>query len=266
MPRLTAESFRRPADLSDPRDPAVLYVRSYLLIRTLVGLVGILLPVALFAGEAAFVRGPVWVRDSLSAYYHTPMQDVFVGGLSVVAFLLLAYLAAQPWTWDFWLSSLAGVALLVVVFFPIGRSGLPPGAPRCGSAPEPAGCSPTEQLFGEQPVASVHIAASAVFILSLAALCFLFARRVAQHDRDRRTAAFETGCGVLILVAVAWIAVGSATGSRLGPLSATYSGEVACIWSFGAAWLVRGLDLRRLLLPRRRRPAREWGTGDPMPL
>jgi hypothetical protein len=254
MPRLTAESFRRPTSLSDTRNPAVLYVRSYLLIRTLVGLVGILLPVALFAGEAVFVRGPVRVRDSLSAYYHTSMQDVFVGGLCVVAFLLIAYLAAQPWTWDFWLSSLAGVALLVVVFFPIGRSGLPPGAPRCGSAPEPAGCSPTEQLFGEQPVAQVHIAASAVFILSLAVLCFLFARRVARHGRDRRMAAFEIASGVLILAAVGWIAAGSFAGIRIGPLTAVYSGEVACIWSFGAAWLARGLDLRRIVLPGRREP------------
>lgn len=254
MPRLTAESFRRPADLTDGTDPAVLYVRSYLLIRTLIGVIGILLPVALFAGEATFVRGPVRVRDSLSAYYHTPMQDVFVGALCVVAFLLLTYLAGQPRTWDCWLSTLAGVALLVVVFFPTDRTGLPPGAPRCGSTPEPAGCSPTEQTFGELTVAHVHLVAAAVFILSLAALCFLFARRAAVHDHDRRTAALEIACGGLILAAVAWIAAGTILGVRVGPLTALYSGEVVCVWAFGAAWLARGFDLRRVLVRRRRAP------------
>jgi hypothetical protein len=49
--------MRRPTldTLADPRcsdrnDPAALYVRSYLLIRTVVGLIGIVLPFALIAG------------------------------------------------------------------------------------------------------------------------------------------------------------------------------------------------------------------------
>jgi len=115
VPTLRHEPFPRPQDLSDRSDPAVLYVRSYLLTRTVVGVLGVLLPVALVAGEAFGVPGPVQVRDSLSAYYHTPMHDVFVGGLSVMAFLLATYLAGQPRTWDFLLSLTAGVALLVVV-------------------------------------------------------------------------------------------------------------------------------------------------------
>ena len=52
MPTLRHEPFPRPQDLSDRSDPAVLYVRSYLLTRTVVGVLGVLLPVALVAGEA----------------------------------------------------------------------------------------------------------------------------------------------------------------------------------------------------------------------
>ena len=69
--RCTTNRSPARSDLSDSSDPAVLYVRSYLLTRTVVGVLGVLLPVALVAGEAFGVPGPVQVRDSLSAYYHT---------------------------------------------------------------------------------------------------------------------------------------------------------------------------------------------------
>src|SRR5690606_17836487 len=109
---LTRNSFPRPDDLTDKADPAVLYVRSYLLIRTLVGLLGILLPVLFIVGEAAYFRGGVHVRGSLSAYYHTSMRDIFVAGLCVIGFLLATYLSGQVRTWDFWLSLVAGVAVV----------------------------------------------------------------------------------------------------------------------------------------------------------
>jgi hypothetical protein len=102
-----------------------------------VGFLGILLPILFIIGEAFFLRGGVHVRGSLSAYYHTSMQDIFVGGLCVIGFLLVTYTAGEPRTWDFVASLIAGIALLGVVFFPTSRSGLPPGAPACGSQPEP---------------------------------------------------------------------------------------------------------------------------------
>ena len=170
MPTLRTAPCPRPRDLADRADPAVLYVRSYLLTRTVVGVLGVLLPVALVAGEAFEVPGPVQVRDSLSAYYSTPLRDLFVGSLCVIAVLLATYLAGQPRTWDFLLSLGAGGALLVVVAFPINRSGLPPGAPPCGSTPQPPGCSPVQQALGEGVTAHVHVVAAVAAFLALAAL------------------------------------------------------------------------------------------------
>jgi hypothetical protein len=258
MPTLRAEPFPRPRDLSDRADPAVLYVRSYLLTRTLVGVLGVLLPVALVAGEAFGVPGPVQVRDSLSAYYHTALQDVFVGSLCVIAFLLVTYLAGQPRTWDFLLSLTAGVALLVVVAFPTFRSGLPAGAPPCGSTPQPPGCSPVEQALGEGLTAQVHEVAAVVAFLALAGVSFLFARRERLDGGSRAAAAAHVGCGVLMLAAELLALVGSLGGLRVGPLTALYIGEVAALWAFGASWLLAGRDLwLRLVVrgARRRVPA-----------
>src|SRR5690606_35131936 len=232
---LTRNSFPRPDDLTDTSDPTVLYVRSYLLIRTLVGLLGILLPLLFIVGEAAYLRGGVHVRGSLSAYYHTSMRDIFVAGLCVIGFLLATYLSGQVRTWDFWLSLVAGVAVIGVVFFPTSRPGLAPGDPRCGATPVPDGCSPVQQRLGEQLVAGIHFAAAVVFILSLAAIAFLFAHRAGQYERNRTMALVQRICGWAIIAAVAGAVVGELADVQVWELTPLYLAEVTSVWAFGAS-------------------------------
>lgn len=76
------------------RDDA--YTYSYRIIRLVVGFLGILLPVIFIIGEAAFLKGGVQVRGSLSAYYHSPMQDFFVGGLCITGLMLATYMGGEP--------------------------------------------------------------------------------------------------------------------------------------------------------------------------
>ena len=67
MLNLTTDTFERPSDMADVADAGVLYVRSYLLIRTVVGTLGALLPTMLFLLEWAFLRGEVDRRVRRSA-------------------------------------------------------------------------------------------------------------------------------------------------------------------------------------------------------
>jgi hypothetical protein len=247
VPRLTTDTFRRPDDMGNNGDPAVLYVRSYLLIRTVVGFIGILLPIVLIIGEAFFLKGSVQVRGSLSAYYHTSMQDIFVGSLCVTGFLLITYMAGMPRSWDFWLSLLAGVAVLAVVFLPTWRPGVPRGAPLCGSNPSPLGCSPIEQAVGEALTARIHAAAAAVFILCLAAISFLFARREKKYNHSDSRKRFHVFCGTAILAAAAWAVIGGALKINTWQLTPLYLGEIISVWAFGASWLAKGEDLRGIL-------------------
>lgn len=253
MSGLTEDTFRRPADMSNRSDPAVLYVRSYLLTRTVVGIIGILLPLIFIVGEAYFLKGGVHVRGSISAYYHTSMRDIFVGGLCVIGFLLITYMSGLTRTWDFWLSLVAGVALILVVFFPTNRPGLSPDAPLCGTTPEPQGCSPVQQQFGEDLVAGIHFTSAIVFILCLAWISFLFARREKKY-RSQPMARVQRVCGWAIVGAVAWVILGELMEIEIGKLTPLYLGEVISIWAFGVSWLLKGLDLRSLLRP-------DGGTG-----
>ena len=237
-----SETLPRPSELRDHSDPAVLYALSYLVTRAVVGILGVLLPVVFVIGESS-LSGSVQVRGSISAYYHTPMRDVFVAGLCVIGFFLITYLSGRTKTLDFRLSLLAGVAVLFVVFFPTKRPDLAADAPLCGAASMPQGCSPLQQQLGEPLVAGVHFAAAAIFILSLAWLCFVFADP--KREKSPRMRTILRACGWVILAAVAWTVVGRLLDANIWKLTPLYVGEVVSVLAFGAAWLVKARDLRK---------------------
>jgi hypothetical protein len=247
MVQLARDTTRRPDDLRHPTDPRnpnpELYARSYLLIRMIVGIIGILLPIALIVGEAFFLRGGVHVRGSLSAYYHTSMRDLFVASLCVTGFLLATYMAGQSNS-EFWSSFVAGVAVIGVAFFPTQRPHLSEAAPRCGSTPMPEGCSPIQQRFGENAVAVIHFTCSAVFILSLAFIClYIFAYRERKYKQNAAMAAVMYTCGWTIVGAVVWAVLGGLLHVTIWELTPLYIAEVVSVWAFGVAWFLKSRDL-----------------------
>ena len=87
---------------------------SYLTLRQVVGILGILLPVVLAGYSVLFVPGAA-LEKSISDYYGTPMRDVFVGILFVVGWFLFTYRGysrADNLVGDFACFSALGVALV----------------------------------------------------------------------------------------------------------------------------------------------------------
>jgi hypothetical protein len=219
------------------------YIRSYAVIRTCVGFIGILLPIALMIGESTFA-GSVTRRGSISAYYHSPMQDLFVAALSIVAFLLLTYMSGQVKTPDFAFSTLAGISLLGVVFCPTWRPGIEgTNGPFCGPGtnPEPSGCSALESAFGERTIATLHASCATIFILSLAVICACFAYRDRTRGRGAWRWITQLCCAAAIIGACLWVAFGPD-----GWLTALYVGEVVSVWAFGVSWFIAGYPLHLL--------------------
>lgn len=253
------------------RDAA--YTYSYRITRIVVGFLGILLPFIFIIGEAAFLKGGVQVRGSLSAYYHSPMQDAFVGGLCVIGLMLATYMGGEPKSWDFWVSLLAGIAVLGVVFFPTSRPPDQASSGPCGS-PAAIGCSSVESTLGEHQTALIHAACAVVFIVCLAIMSFLFALAEVVRDDDRSTSSGQliqsrfwspfrfwahSALALVILAAGAW----AFWGARLGSLKPLYIGEVGAVWAFGISWLLAGFYLTA---PHRSKPdTSKPDTSKPMP-
>jgi hypothetical protein len=170
-------------------------------------------------------------KGSLSAYYHTPVRDLFVGALCVTGIALMTYFGGERRTFNFWVTMVAGLAVIGVAFLPTGR-------------PDPEVIDPTQLqvAFGEEAVATLHFICAGIFILSLAAICFFaFARHEQGHGHTARAKVHRT-CGLLILAAVAWVGIGQVIDVHLLGFTPLYVGEAVSVYAFGVSWLVMAQD------------------------
>ena len=248
-------------EVDDLTPSGKLYARSYLQIRLLIGLTGFLLPLLLVLVDWLFMTEGRQIQGSMSAYYHTPARDLFVAGLCVVGVLLLTYLTAQMWTWDFILSSLAGASVLVVAFFPTWRPGLSPDDAGCAqSAVNTPGCTALQQRFGEQQVATVHAIAAVTFVVLLAALSLVFAARAKRDGEPATQRRLYLSSAAVIVVAGLWAVLGPTIRISTFSVHKTYAGEFAAFYAFSLSWFAASWDLIRGIL-RKATPAGTTGVA-----
>lgn len=160
-------------------------------LRRTVGLLGVSLPLVLviIAGE----------RESISAFYHSPARDVFVGWLVLIAGALAAYRGHDAA--DKWCARVAAVGLGVLIYAPTG-----PG------------------LEGK-----VHLAGALVFFGASAVLCWRFGK----GSRPRTFRALSAG----MVACIAWaLAAGLSGGSIFAPeaLAVVIFGAA---WTLKGRWL-----------------------------
>ena len=264
----TTLEARAPGDPDDSRK----YRHSYLLMRTAVGVVGMVLPVVLALVDWIFVHRGInakglpdvdpttgfgdllHLRGSISAYYHTGVGDYFVAGLVVVGALLVLYMAGERQNPEFTLSLVAGIALLGVVLFPTARPAqpIPEGdvVPvfACGTTPPvPTDCSPVQSWLGETLAAGVHFFFAAVFIGMLAVLSFVFAQRMPKDEPSKRYRLAQRACGGVIVGAVVWVALGHWWNVEVLGLTPLYAAELVSVWAFATSWALKGESLRASL-------------------
>jgi hypothetical protein len=212
------------------------YVRSYLIMRVLVGALAVALPFLLVLGDLA-LGGDPFPRTSLSSYFYSGMREVFVGTLCATAVFLVTYKVAER-SLDNTLSCIAGIAVLAVALFPTTSSR--------------ADLTPLQERLGESLVGGIHYFSAAVFIGSLAVISFFFGVREGARDPrpGKRTPRFWRNyhwlCAGAIGAAIVWIVVTELFG---GPRNSLLYGEAVAVWAFGASWLMKGLELDILRRP-----------------
>src|SRR5512132_3781620 len=138
-PELTCQP--RPTDRETAR-----YVRSFLIMRIVVGVLGVLLPLSLVL-IGRWLDGKPWFRDSLSAYYYSGARELFVGVLSAIGVFLFTYKVTEH-SLDNTLTFVAAAAVAFVVLFPTG-----PPAHVTGLTPLQAELGEAADLLGKGSVA-----------------------------------------------------------------------------------------------------------------
>lgn len=219
-------------------------VRSWLLMRVIIGAAGLLLPAVLLLGDWLVLdAAQPGDRGSLSAYYHSGMRDVFVGTLVVAGFFLIAYKLFER-NLDNTLSLVAGVLAVGVAVFP---TSLPDDVA--------ADLTPVQARLGEDLCRNLHLACAVGFIGSLAVLCLFFAIREGNRSQlrsgtDARFSPtfwrnFHLACTGVIVTSVLFL-VATVAFDVLGDTRVLLC-EVGALLGFGASWLAKGAELDVLL-------------------
>lgn len=257
------------------------FEKSYLGMRLVIGVLGVALPLLLVLVDGLLIEQPLTIRGSMSAYYHSPARDLFVGGLAACGVTLTSYMFWKWWTWDFIVSLVGGFAVLGVATFPTARprdpsahlTSLDCSYTHDGVPP----CTALQQALGEGTVRTIHLWVTAFVVAAFAGLCLIFALREFGYGRAAHTLSSgqdsqlgpvrtwrklksDQQLGVFDIARYTWqkaprtmLYLGCLVGVILGAVWAplgknivvphTYAGEFIAFTSFGCAWLVASWDL-----------------------
>ncbi|HRF49157.1 MAG TPA: hypothetical protein PLC98_16110 [Anaerolineales bacterium] len=194
--------------------------------RQLLGITGMLLPVALFGLSATRpISGidPYTPLGSLSAYYYTGAAAAFSGILVAIALNLLTYRGyEEPGSFDRPVAIIAGCAAIVVVLFPTG-------------APTPLHVD----SWWTPAMGVLHYAAAAVLFAGLAVFCLLLFPRTQKGGgiptlQKRRRNYIYYSCGALILVGMVWAYLAARVGDSI------FLPESVAVEAFAISWLTKG--------------------------
>jgi len=225
------------------------YVRSFLFLRFVIGLIGVLLPLALVSLDALAFDGHPGSRiprGSISAYYYSGFREVFTVTIGTIAFFLFAYKITEK-NLDNLLSILAGFAGMVIPILPTGIPTDIHPAPKL---------NPIQHALGKDLTQTIHYTASAVFIGLLGGVCVLFAFREADRPwhgnkiRARYWAAFHLLCAAAIVGAGLWILVTTLLDWIDRPYYSVLIGEWVSVTAFGASWFAKGAEIKYVFFGR----------------
>ena len=200
------------------KDPGLI---SYMTLRRIVGLIGILLPFALVIIHMLLVRQAV-LLGSVSGYYYTGVRGILVGSLCAIGVFLYAYRGYDRW--DNILTNSAGVFAIGVALFPTA----------------PVNPSPRARDIGY-----VHFACAGLLFAVLAVIAlWQFTKTEPSGERTaqkkKRDLIYRT-CGTVIALCLVLVPIESLViGAPIQRFRPLFWLEAVAVVAFGIAWLVKG--------------------------
>jgi hypothetical protein len=216
---------------------------TYTSLRWGVAIIGAALPLLLWIGGMVVLGQPL--LDSMSAYYHSGMRNVFVGSLYAAGACLYLYKGFNDQ--ENVALNCAGILALCIAVFPTGKG-------------------PDAQFV------TVHGASAVLFFFAIAYVCLFRASDTLPLMQDEKKAgryrrAYKwIGYGLIASPAVAFVLTEFFRG-RDGGNPFVFFVELAGVWIFAAYWVVKSREIKQTDAERRAadREVRTESTGKLLP-
>lgn len=191
-------------------------------LRKIIGVLGTAYPFILALGALIFFA--TGIQNSISSYYHTGMQDVFVGILFVIGFFLLSYKGYD--LADDIAGYVGGISAVGAALFPAS-----------------SGDAAHAVLIGR-----IHLVFAALFFLALIYFSlFLFTKTDPKGEPSRkklhRNKIYKT-CGYIMIICLVLIIILHFLPKEIrSPLKAYHPEfwlETIAVVAFGCSWLIKG--------------------------
>jgi hypothetical protein len=188
----------------------------YLSLRIIVGILGIALPFILALG--AWIFFGEGLKDSISAYYHTGMRDVFVGIIFIIGSFLITYKGYD--IIDHIVSTIGGISAILAAIFPTS-----PGV-----------------------IGTLHTIFSVLFFLALIYFAMVLFPKTSPvtpptPQKQQRNKVYKT-CGWIMIICLGLLVIyyflPSSIKQLLAPFHLEFWLESIAVIAFGFCWLVKG--------------------------
>ena len=218
-------------------DPSI-WVNNSRTFRILVGVNGMLLPVLLWL-FLYIDTGQTEVLVSISHYYFTRANSIFIGVMSALSMFLIVYKGEE--TLDFYISVIVGLAAICVILFPTDNLTSYPCEESCNHIIACVNPNSFREKF--------HLISAAIFLGGLAFMSgVLFVKSdKPKNNRGRkkiiRNRIYRSCAGLMLLAMATIFFLGFLNWmpeQQYDDLKLTYWMEVLAVESFGVSWLVKG--------------------------
>ncbi len=211
------------------------FVISYLLLRQLIGILGISLPFVLVIGNL-LLGACTHVQLSISHYYYSYLHIVFVGTLCVLGGFLISYRGSN--NYENRVSNFAGFFAFGVAVFPTTEYDFTGGA----------GCKFLTVIPPLSPIVSkIHFGCAALLFVCFIIFCLKIFQQPDENKaidqmKRRRNAVYKF-CGWGIAISIGCIAIitvyNAVFKTNIFPYS-TLVFETSSLLFFGFSWLLKG--------------------------
>ncbi len=224
-------------------------VISYLTLRKLLGLLGMVLPLIMMGGTVCM---HCHLQGSISAYYYSPMRDWFVGILWAMGVFFVSYTGYKEdphiKLTENLLTNLAGFLAVLIALLPTMGDAAVSQSCTTHSCPIPSFAN----VFGKNLdcqntwVYAAHLISALLFFIVLAyMLCFKFVNILDPSNRQKEIK-FYRAMGIVMFVSIGVMlanAIADECFKERYPLHNTavlFFLETIALWAFGLAWLIKG--------------------------